>query len=69
MTTYITSDSDTVDYIAFKYYGTLSGRTAEKVLEANPGLAEYGPQLPAGVSIAMPVIDTATKTSGVKLWT
>jgi phage tail protein X len=69
MTTYVTSDGDTVDYIAFKYYGTLANRSAELLLLANPGLADVGPLLPSGMVLTMPVIDTATKSTGVRLWT
>jgi phage tail protein X len=68
VSTYTTSAGDTADEIAFKYYGTLAGHTVEQLLAANPGLADYGPILPAGVVIALPAIDTVTKAPGVKLW-
>lgn len=67
-TKYITRDGDTVDAIAFKYYGTLNGRTAETVLEANPGLAARGVTLSAGIEIILPIIEQPTTTRGVKLW-
>lgn len=66
---YTTSDGDTVDEIAFKYYGTLDGRTAEKVLEANRGLSDYGPLLPAGVEITLPDIAPSATSKSVRLWT
>lgn len=68
MTTYITSAGDTVDYIAYKYYGTLSGLTAEQLLNANPGIADLGPVLPSGIVLTMPVIATATIQTSVRLW-
>lgn len=67
-TKYITRDGDTVDSISFAYYGTLDGNVAEKVLEANPGLAARGALLPDGVSVTLPVIEKPTIKRGVKLW-
>lgn len=66
--TYITSEGELLDQIAFNYYGSTSNRVVEQVLEANAGLADYGPVLPAGLSIALPVIQQPTETKGVKLW-
>lgn len=68
MSTYITSEADTVDLIAWRYYGSTSNRVTEQVLEANPGLADYGPELPAGLTVTLPAIAAPTKTTGVKLW-
>lgn len=64
-TTYTTKDGDTVDYICWKYYGSTNNVVA--VLEANVGLADTGPELPAGMVITLPEVTTATK-QGVKLW-
>ncbi len=69
MTTYRTSDGDMVDEIAFKQYGTTAGGVVEKLLAANPGLADQGPLLPAGIIITLPPIDKAKKLQGVRLWT
>lgn len=66
--TYTTRDGDTADYIAWKHYGTQGSRVVERLLEANPGLADYGPTLPAGVTVTLPVFDTTAKKDGVKLW-
>jgi phage tail protein X len=68
MTTYTTRAGDTADYIAFKYYGASTPQAVEQLLAANPGLADRGPILPAGVSVNLPVIDTAAKAEGVRLW-
>lgn len=66
--TYTTSDGDVVDEIAWKFYGTRDGRTVERLLEANPGLAARGAELPAGVSITMPDMPTPATKPGVRLW-
>lgn len=65
---YITSDGDQVDGICAAYYGSTSNLVVEQVLEANPGLSEYGPALPAGVTIALPDITAPAQQQGVRLW-
>lgn len=54
--TYRTQDGDMVDEICWLYYGRTRG-TVERVLEANKGLADRGPILPAGVLITLPTIE------------
>lgn len=68
MQSYVTSEGDQVDAIAAAYYGSTSNRVAEQVLEANPGLADYGPQLPAGLIITLPDIASPAQQQGVRLW-
>lgn len=69
MSTYLTKDGDTVDYVAWKFYGRQSGRVVEQVLEANPGLADYGPELPLGLLIELPEVEEKQDANtGVKLW-
>lgn len=68
MQTYITKDGDTADYIAWKYYGNQDVGTVETLLDANKGLADRGPVLPAGLVINLPEIKTPATTQGVKLW-
>lgn len=65
---YTTRAGDTADSIAWKHYGRLEGRVTEQLLEANPGLADHGPTLPAGIKVALPVISPAPSQQGVKLW-
>jgi phage tail protein X len=66
---YTTRQGDTVDYICWRYYGTERGGTTEAVLEANPGLAQRGPVLPAGLVITLPAITLPGKTAKlVELW-
>lgn len=66
--TYRTKDGDTVDYIAWKQYGTTDNRVVEKVLAANLGLSDVGPILPAGIVITLPDVEPEQKTAKVKLW-
>lgn len=68
MATYTTKDGETVDYIAWKYYGTQDNRTVEQVLAANPGLAALGPELPPGMDIELPTLTATTVKTGLKLW-
>lgn len=68
MQTYRTSDGDTLDYIAWKFYQTLEGRVVEQLLDANPGIADLGPTLPAGVLVKMPDIAPQQQEQGVRLW-
>ncbi len=65
---YITRDGDTVDAIAWRVYGSTSNQVVESVLGANAGLADYGPILPAGVTITLPEIAAPAKAKGIKLW-
>lgn len=51
---YITRQNDILDDVVFRYYGDLDNRAVETVLEANRGLADYGPALPAGLLITLP---------------
>lgn len=65
---YRTKDGDTVDYIAWKQYGSTDNRVVEKVLSANQGLADVGPILPANMVITLPNVTPEQKTTKVKLW-
>jgi len=60
--------NDTVDALCWRHYGRTAGVT-EAVLEANPGLADYGPILPQGLSVQMPEAQaTAPQRQMVNLW-
>lgn len=66
---YQTSAGDTVDLIAWKQYGTVTSDILNAVLQANHGLADYGPVLPANVMVTLPDIQQpATNTPSLKLW-
>ncbi|HDL7089141.1 TPA: tail protein X [Yersinia enterocolitica] len=58
---------DTVDAMCWRYYGRTEGVT-EKVLAANPGLADIGPVLPHGYPAEMPEVSAAVTTQTLQLW-
>jgi len=59
---------DVLDDICHAHYGT-TVNSVEMVLEANPGLADYGTHLPIGLKIELPEIAPPKNDSGsVNLW-
>lgn len=66
--TYQTRQGDVLDDVVSRYYGDTANGIVELVLEANRGLADYGPVLPAGLSILLPERPAATKKKLVRLW-
>ena len=68
MTVWITAEGDMLDAVCRLHYGPRTG-AAEAVLDANPGLADRGPVLPAGVRIKLPELGEEPPSSGaVRLW-
>lgn len=65
---YTTKEGDTVDYIAWRVYGTQSGQIVELLLDANRGLADRGPILPSGLKINLPDMPEPEQENGVRLW-
>lgn len=66
-TPYQTADGEMLDKIIWNFYGSLRPGMVEKVLVANPGLADYGPVLPSGVVINLPeILEEPTRTK--RLW-
>ena len=66
---YSTRAGDTVDLITYRQYGVADASYVVMVLEANPGLAEYGPVLPAGLIVSLPDYTPATEVKdAVTLW-
>ncbi|WPY95588.1 tail protein X [Limimaricola variabilis] len=65
---YRSSEGDVVDRVVWGHYGRQDGRLVERVLEANPGLADYGPILPAGVLITLPAEPGPSQAETVRLW-
>lgn len=65
---YRSKAGDTVDRIVWLHYGRQNDRIVETVLEANPRLADYGPELPDGIRIALPEIPDEQDTASVRLW-
>lgn len=69
MATYNTSAGDVLDRIVFLHYGEQSPELLRAVLDANRGLADFGPVLPAGVSVHLPDLQRPASTAaGVSLW-
>lgn len=66
--TYQTKDGDVLDDVVSRYYGDTANGIVELVLEANRGLADLGPVLPAGVSITLPDRPAVATESLVRLW-
>lgn len=60
MRTYVTQQDDVVDAIAKRAYGDEHNGATEAILEANPGLADYGPFLPANLILKLPDRTPAT---------
>ncbi|KGT95261.1 tail protein X [Erwinia typographi] len=58
---------DTVDALCWRHYGRTQGVT-EQVLQANPGLAGYGPVLPHGLEVELPDVAPAVTSQTVQLW-
>lgn len=64
---YRTKNGDVVDAIAWKVYGR--DGMAVAIYEANPGLADLGPVLPAGLLIALPDAPVVPPAApAVRLW-
>ncbi|MBD2783793.1 tail protein X [Xenorhabdus sp. DI] len=58
---------DTVDAICWRHYGRTQGVT-ERVLDANPGLADIGAILPHGLEIELPDIAPDPVIPMIQLW-
>lgn len=64
-TIYKTRDGDVLDQICEQYYGRANAFI--DVLNANPGLVEYGAILPRGIDIVLPELSTPV-SEGTSLW-
>jgi phage tail protein X len=65
---YLTRAGDRLDLICEQHYQRRA-QAVETVLKANPGLAEQGPILPAGLRIELPDLPAAVlQTQPVRLW-
>ena len=66
---YRCSQNDVLDEICHHYYGDEKG-TTEKVLQANPGLADHSVHLPIGLEIELPDLSqkTTPKPPATRLW-
>ncbi|MEZ6853023.1 tail protein X [Halodesulfovibrio aestuarii] len=64
---YRTKQGDVLDAVVFKYYERQPG-AIEQVMDANRGLAKYGPVLPAGLAIVLPDLPKPSQKESVTLW-
>lgn len=67
MALYVTSGGETIDGIAWEFYGDTRGRT-EALLDANPDLALQDAHLPAGMRIELPDRSQLQVQTGFALW-
>jgi phage tail protein X len=65
---YTTRTGDVLDEIVWRYYERQDNGLVETVLEANRGLADYGPRLPAGIEITMPDAPAPQPTQRLQLF-
>lgn len=63
---YRTRTGDVLDLICHHYYGD-TPYNVEAVYGANPGLADHGPILPAGIVIDLPEAQPAQPQT-IRLW-
>ncbi len=64
---YRTRDGDMIDELAWRIYGREG--MAMAIYDANPGLADYGPVLPAGLLIELPDrAKTEPVATTIRLW-
>lgn len=62
-----TQQGDTVDALCWRHLGSTAG-VVERTLELNPGLAERGLILPAGMLVTLPQQEEAITKITVNLW-
>lgn len=65
MTSVLTKGGDRLDLLCWAHYGSLSGRTVEQVLEANPGISMTA-ELSSGMVIMLP--DISAQPLEESLW-
>lgn len=69
MMQYVTKQGDVLDDVVNRQYGVGTWAVVQQVLDANPGLAEHGAVLPAGLLVTLPEIQNPTTTTkSVALW-
>lgn len=66
MAVIVSAPGDVLDALCFAHYGREDA--VVQVLEANPGLAGFGPVLPARLSIVMPADPVQTQLPVLRLW-
>ncbi len=64
--TYQTREGDVLDDICWRYYERVD--VVIDVLNANPGIVEYGAILPKGLMILLPEIERGEAIESIGLW-
>ncbi|KAB0547904.1 phage tail protein [Pseudomonas argentinensis] len=67
MATLRANQNETLDALCWRHYGRTAG-VVEAVLEANPGLADLGPNLPQGHAVTLPDAAPQPEQQAVTLW-
>lgn len=57
---------DTLDALCWRHYGRTAG-VVETVLAANPGLADFGAELPHGTPVELPDLPESTQAATLPL--
>lgn len=66
---YVTRDGDMVDEVVWRHYAEADKSVAlALVYEANPGLADLGPALPGGVTVALPDVQAPIAEKQTRIW-
>lgn len=65
---YRSEAGDVIDRVVWRHYGRQNDRLVERVVDANPGLADFGPSLPEGIRVALPEFPEPGSTASVRLW-
>ncbi|MCS4266606.1 tail protein X [Serratia sp. BIGb0163] len=63
----VAQQRETIEMICYRYYGKTAGVT-EAVMDANPGIADFGVFLPYGYAVEMPDQVVAPANDTVQLW-
>ena len=69
--TYVTEgENNVLDLMLWRRYHRSTGDLLERTLDMNPGLADYGPFIPAGTTIVIPIDKPAEprRLKLIRLW-
>ncbi|KUI98976.1 MULTISPECIES: tail protein X [Vibrio] len=68
MRTVVSRDGDLVPQLLWLSLGRDDDEAEEALYMVNPGLALYGPVLPAGVEIKLPILPEPVPTRVMNIW-
>ncbi|MGL5285901.1 MAG: tail protein X [Aeromonas sp.] len=64
---YTTKQGEMLDQLAHQYYEG-DARGLRLLLDANPGIASHGPNLPHGIDLVMPPLPDDNQKTIISLW-